>query len=90
MSESVGVVFGLGYWCVLQGVMVEGLPCLFVVFVFCGVSLWCAWGDEVWEVVGEVGVICTSRNFVSASLPSYSLRMFEALCGVDVNWMVRN
>jgi len=55
---------------------------------FCGISIGYALGGEVLWVLGEVGVVCASRNFVSASLPPCSLRMSDALCNVGVNWMV--
>jgi hypothetical protein len=53
----------------------------------CGVFIGYALGSEVWWLVGEVGAIGTSRNLVSACLPPCSLRLFDALCGVGVNWM---
>jgi hypothetical protein len=56
----------------------------------CGISIGYVLVGEVWWLVGEVGAIVTSRNFVSASLLPYSLRMSVALCGVGVNWMVHN
>ena len=59
-------------------------PCL-----GCGVSLGYALSCGVLWVVGEVGVICASRNFVSASLPPCSFRMSDALCTEGVNWMVQ-
>jgi hypothetical protein len=39
---------------------------------FSGISLGCALGGEVWGLVGEVGVIGTSRNFGAVNLPSCS------------------
>jgi len=51
----------------------------------CGVSIRYALGGEVWWLVGVVGAIGTSRNFVSACLPPCSLRMSDALCGMGVN-----
>ena len=83
-----GCVLWLGYYCVSQGVMVEGLLCLFSVLVFCEISLGCALGGEMWGLVGEVGVIGTLKNCLSVRLPLCSLRISEALCGVGVNWMV--
>ncbi len=40
---------------------------------FCGISIGYALGGEVLWVLGEVGVVCTSRNFVSASSPIATL-----------------
>ena len=62
---------------------------LFLAWI-CGISIGYVLGGEVWWLVGEVVAIGTSRNFASASLPPCSLRMYGALCGVGVSWMVHN
>ncbi len=56
----------------------------------CGVSIGYALGGGVLWVVGEVGDVCASRNFESASLPPCSFRISDALCNVGVNWMVHS
>jgi hypothetical protein len=60
---------------------------LFRVWLF-GVSIGYALGGGVLWAVGEVGVICASRFFVSAGLSPCSFRMSDALCNEDVNWLV--
>ena len=52
---------------------------------FSGIFIVYALGGEVLWVLGEVGVVCASRNFVSEILPPCSLRMSDALCNVGVN-----